>query len=242
MCQASRWGGYRGRWLHGRIWMEIEGQDIDIKEQIGHNVSYMKKPVGVTQSHAFWRLKRLRELKGITLEELAARTGLTKSYLSKVERGVSVPSISTALRVAEAFETGVGDLFGVTASNNDFVVVRRDERKPFSRKGANTGYRYEAIAPGQTHGLFEAFVVHPPFEEPPDYKRSQHPGHEMLFVVKGRIDVTFPHTSVKLAAGDCMVFGGQLPHRVLSVRPQRAEALVVVTGDTATPHQRETKN
>lgn len=195
----------------------------------------MKKSAGITHSHAFWRLKRLRELKGITLEELAARTGLTKSYLSKVERGVSVPSVSTALRLAEAFETGVADLFGVTVSNNDFVVVRKDERKPFSRKGATNGYRYEAIAPGQTHGLFEAFVVHPPFEEPPDYKRSQHPGHEMLFVVKGRVDVLLPHTSVKLSAGDSMVFSGRMPHRVLSVRPQRAEALVVITSEKGQP-------
>src|SRR3970040_297660 len=116
----------------------------------------MNKHAGVAQSHAFWRRKGLREIKGIPLEELAARTGLTKSYLSKVERGVSVPSVSTALRVAEAFETGVGDLFGVTTSNNDFVVVGKDERKPFSRKGATIGYRYEAIAPGQTHGVFEA--------------------------------------------------------------------------------------
>lgn len=196
----------------------------------------MKKSAGSARSHAFWRLKRLRELKGITLEELAARTGLTRSYLSKVERGVSVPSISTALRVAEAFETGVGDLFGVTASNDDFVVVRKGERKPFSRKGANTGYRYEAIAPGQTHGLSEAFVVHPPFDEPPDYKRSHHPGHEMVFVVKGRVDFTFPHTSVRLSAGDSMVFSGRMPHRVLSVRPQRAEMLVVVTSDKEQPH------
>lgn len=205
------------------------------KDKLGHNVSYMKKSAGVTHSHAFWRLKRLRELKGITLEELAARTGLTKSYLSKVERGVSVPSVSTALRLAEAFETGVADLFGVTVSNNDFVVVRKDDRKPFSRKGATNGYRYEAIAPGQTHGLFEAFVVHPPFEEPPDYKRSQHPGHEMLFVVKGKVDVLLPHTSVKLSAGDSMVFSGRMPHRVLSVRPQRAEALVVITSEKEHP-------
>ena len=195
----------------------------------------MKKSAGITHSHAFWRLKRLREIKGITLEELAVRTGLTKSYLSKVERGVSVPSVSTALRLAEAFETGVGDLFGVTVSNNDFVVVRRDERKPFSRKGATVGYRYEAIAPGQTGGLFEAFVVHPAFEEPPDYKKSQHSGHEMLFVVKGRVNVIFPHTSVKLSAGDSLVFSGRMPHRVLSVRPQRAEALVVVTSEREHP-------
>ena len=195
----------------------------------------MKKTVRALHPHAFWRLKRLREIKGATLEELADRTGLTKSYLSKVERGVSVPSISTALRIAEAFETGVGDLFGVTASNDDFVVVRRDERKPFSPKGANTGFRYEAIALGQTRGLFEAFVVHPPFEEPPDYKRSQHSGQEIMFVVKGKVDVTFPHTSVKLSAGDCMVFSGRMPHRVLSVRPQRSEVLVVITSEQSPP-------
>ena len=197
----------------------------------------MNKSAGTTDSHAFWRVKRLRELKGVTLEELAARTGLTKSYLSKVERGVSVPSISTALKIAEAFETGVGDLFGVSASNSDFVVVRREERKPFSRKGANSGFRYEAITPGQTHGLFEAFVDHPPFVEPPGYKRAQHPGQEMVFVVKGRIEIAFPHNSVKLAAGDCIVFSGQLPHRLLSLRPQRAEALVIVTNEREMPQQ-----
>ena len=189
-----------------------------------------------TDSHAFWRLKRLRELKGLTLEDLAARTGLTKSYLSKVERGVSVPSIATALQVAKAFEVGVGDLFGVTASKNDFVVVRKKERKPFNRKGVNAGRsRYEAIAPGQAHGLFEAIIDHPPFEEPPGYKRAQHSGQEMVFVVKGRIHIAFPHNSVRLGAGDCIVFSGQVPHRLLSIRPQRAEALVIVTKDEEPP-------
>jgi transcriptional regulator with XRE-family HTH domain len=185
--------------------------------------------------HAFWRLKRLRELKGVTLEQLADQTSLTKSYLSKVERGVSVPSIATALKLAEAFDVGVGDLFGVGTPNSDFVVVRKTERKPFSRKGGNSKSRYEAIAPGQTHGLFEAFVDHPPFEEPPGYKRAQHAGQEMIFVVKGAVDVAFPHTSVQLGTGDCIVFGGQVPHRVLSVRPQRAEALIVITIDREHP-------
>lgn len=188
-----------------------------------------------TESHAFWRVKRLRQLKGVTLEELAARTGLTKSYLSKVERGASVPSIATALKVAKAFDVGVGDLFGVGAPNTDFVVVRKDERKPFSRKGRSAEYHYEAIAPVQVHGLFEAFVVQPPFEQPPGYTKGQHPGQEMVFVIKGRIEASFPHSSVKLAAGDCIVFSGRMPHRLLSMRPQRAEALVIVTSDKEHP-------
>ena len=195
----------------------------------------MKKRVRVAGQHAFWRLKRLRELKGVTLEQLAGRTALTKSYLSKVERGVSVPSIATALKIADAFEVGVGDLFGATATSNDFVVVRKNARKPFPGRAAKAGHHYEAIAPGQTHGLFETFVDHPPFEVPPNYKKAQHRGQEMIFVVKGRVDVGFPHTSVKLASGDCMVFNGQLPHRVISLKPQRAEILVIVTSGKEQP-------
>src|SRR6185436_15245419 len=119
------------------------------------------------ESHAFWRLKRLRELKGVTLEELAKKTGITKSYLSKVERGISVPSIATALKLAEAFEVGVGELFGVNTQANDYSVVRKNQRKPFSRRGQKAGYYYESIAPGLTPGQFEAFIMHPPREEPP---------------------------------------------------------------------------
>src|SRR3954471_16621257 len=109
-----------------------------------------------TKSHAFWRLKQLRELKGITLEELATGTGLTKSYLSKVERGVSMPSIDTALKLSDALHLGVGQLFGVDAQGQDYAVVRKSERKPFKRKGQRTGDRFEAIATGLTPNPFEA--------------------------------------------------------------------------------------
>ncbi|MFL6571740.1 MAG: cupin domain-containing protein, partial [Burkholderiales bacterium] len=66
------------------------------------------------------------------------------------------------------------------------------------------------------------------------HKKVQHRGQELLFVVKGRIDIAFPHGSVRLGAGDCIVFGGQTPHRVLSLPPTRAEMLVIVTHDADT--------
>ena len=198
----------------------------------------MKKQSAVPDTHAFWRIKRLRELKGITLDQLAERAGLTKSFLSKVERGVSVPSIATALKVADAFGVGVGSLFGANEAENDFTVVRRQERKPFGRRpGEKAGHRYESITPGLAHGLFEAFVDHPPFEVPADYKNAQHRGQEMVFVVSGGIEVAFPYTALKLGAGDCIVFNGQLPHRILSLKPKRAEILVIVTSDNPAAEQ-----
>lgn len=207
------------------------GQAIDEQRKIGHSVSYMKSDPTKSNTHAFWRLKRLRELKGVTLEELAKRTVLTKSYLSKVERGMSVPSIATALKLADAFDVDVGELFGKGGVERDFVVVRKNERKPFGGRNSKAGQRNEAIAPGQAHGLYEAFVTYPPFSEPRGYQPAEHRGHEMMFVVRGRVDVAFPNTSVKLEEGDSMVFSGHIPHRILSLRPKRAEILVFVANE-----------
>ena len=183
-------------------------------------------------SHAFWRLKRLREIKGVTLEELARKASLTKSYLSKVERGISVPSIAAALKLAEAFGVSVGDLFGVDAQVNDFSVVRKDQRKPFSRKGRSGGaFYYEAIAPSLAPGNFEAFIMHPPLTLAPTRPKVSHGGQEMIFVLKGRVEVRFPHTSARLSAGDTIVFHGQLPHTIISLGRGGAETLVIITNE-----------
>ncbi|NWD03163.1 helix-turn-helix transcriptional regulator, partial [Pseudomonas sp. P7779] len=48
------------------------------------------------------RLKILRKKLGVTLESLAEKSGMTKSYLSKVERGLNTPSIAAALKLAKA--------------------------------------------------------------------------------------------------------------------------------------------
>ena len=200
-----------------------------------------------SEPHAFWRLKRLRDLKSLTLEQLASRTGLTKSYLSKVERGRSVPSIATAMKLAQAFDVAVGDLFGIGGDANDFVIVRKHQRKPFNRRaGESAGYHYEAIAPGVRHGLFEAFVMQPPFNRSSVRDTFEHGGEEMLFVLKGKIELSLPNHKVMLDAGDCIVFDGHLPHHSCSVGNQQAEALVIVTSDKAglgavVPKQRRRK-
>ncbi|MGD7085980.1 helix-turn-helix domain-containing protein, partial [Ralstonia pseudosolanacearum] len=70
------------------------------------------------------RLKPLRKDRGWTLEVLAERTGLTKSYLSKVERGLSVPSIAVAMKLAGALGVPAETLFGEPAAASAITVVR----------------------------------------------------------------------------------------------------------------------
>src|SRR3546814_16868364 len=79
-----------------------------------------------------FRLKALRRQYQFSLEQLSQRTGLTKSYLSTLERGVSEPSISTVLKLAQAYEIGVSQLIGTGEGGESeaISVVRRNERAP----------------------------------------------------------------------------------------------------------------
>lgn len=69
-------------------------------------------------------LRPVRRQRGLTLEALAAQTGLTKSYLSKIERGQSTPSIAVALKVARALDVDVGRLFSDEAAREKIAVER----------------------------------------------------------------------------------------------------------------------
>jgi transcriptional regulator with XRE-family HTH domain len=92
------------------------------------------------------RIAFLRRQRGISLEELAQKSGLTKSFLSKLERGLSVPSISTAMALAKAFGLTVGQLVGEQEYDGAICVVRKGDRRSFMRRGSEIGYDYEMLA------------------------------------------------------------------------------------------------
>ncbi|WP_176518415.1 helix-turn-helix domain-containing protein, partial [Pseudomonas faucium] len=76
------------------------------------------------------RLKLLRKKLGITLEVLADKAGMTKSYLSKVERGLNTPSIAAALKLARALNVNVEELFAEEqAGQGRYSLVRQGERQ-----------------------------------------------------------------------------------------------------------------
>ena len=76
------------------------------------------------------RLKLLRKKLGMTLEMLAEKTGMTKSYLSKVERGLNTPSIAAALKLARALNVNVEELFAEEqAGQSRYSLVRHGQRQ-----------------------------------------------------------------------------------------------------------------
>jgi transcriptional regulator with XRE-family HTH domain len=174
------------------------------------------------------RIAFLRKQRTLTLDQLANVSGLTKSYLSKVERGLSVPSISTAMKIAQSLELSVGQLLGETQYQDAISIVRSDERPSFMRGGSSSGYDYEMLAPGKQYKMMEPFIMKPPLTFQDD-RRFNHSGQEIIFVLSGQMEIEFGGVHHKLGKGDCAYFDAHVPHRSRSLNGKIAEALVVVT-------------
>ncbi|WP_414449173.1 helix-turn-helix domain-containing protein [Burkholderia sp. 22PA0099] len=176
----------------------------------------------------------LRKQLGLSLQDLADRTALTKSYLSKVERGLNTPSIATAMKLAGALSVDVNQLFSVAQGEEPVTVVRVADRVPVAQGGEDGGNadqpRYAILSPRGGHAGLVPFMISPPAEfEASDYK--EHEGEEFLFVHRGKVEIDFADHKVTLSVGDAVHFNARIPHRIRSLGAQQAEVLLVVGAD-----------
>ncbi|AZK97813.1 cupin domain-containing protein [Streptomyces sp. SID5473] len=183
------------------------------------------------------RVRQLRKERLMTLDVLAERAGVTKSYLSKVERGHSVPSIAVGASLARALDVPLDTLFTDAEEVSDVTVTRAGDRQPLT-SGEEPGSRYEGIALRAGTKRMTPFMLYPPHDADPLPFRD-HPGEEFLFVHEGEIELYFPAKSVTLGPGDSAYFKATAPHKVGSLGTERAAVLLLVCDDRdapGTPH------
>jgi transcriptional regulator with XRE-family HTH domain len=170
------------------------------------------------------RLRVLRQEREMTLDGLAELTGLDKGYISRLERGLKNPSIATVLRLSEALEVPVAELFGERLAEHAVRVTRAPDRLPLADAGASA-HGIEALS--RDGAALEAFILHPAAEFSAD-GHAEHAGEELFFVLHGTIELRFADRGFVLEPGDCAQFPGHLPHRIRRVGPEPASALVAV--------------
>lgn len=173
------------------------------------------------------RLKTLRTEAGLSLSELALRSGLTKGFLSQVERGKRVPSIGRLLKVASALRQPVSSFFASAQEAEPVSIVRRNERRPFAPDGSRGDTNYEALTYKRPNNILEAFIM----RLPSTAERRQfmdHAGEEFVFVLRGRVELRLKDRRYTLRPGDCSHFDSSIPHIHYSTGRRQAEALVVI--------------
>lgn len=146
------------------------------------------------------RLRRVRTQRGITLTELAAATGISKSTLSRLEAGQRKPSLELLLPIAHAHQVPLDELVGAPD-----VGDPRIRPKPRVRKG-----RVVVPLTRQPSGMHAWKVIIPPERTEPELRT--HEGYEWLYVLAGRLRLILRDHDITMGPGEVAEFDTQVPH------------------------------
>ena len=159
------------------------------------------------------RIRMAREWKGVTIDEVALKTGIEKGELAKAEAGeVSLP-LGSLIRIANTLSLRLADI--IDRGREPYTVVREGQGRPLHRYGGSSssyGYSYESLAPNKKGKAMEPFLVtlYPNDTLVP----SSHEGQEFLFVLEGEIEVTIEGKSNVLRHGDAIYYDSLDQHLV----------------------------
>jgi len=168
------------------------------------------------------RVRGERLARGMTLEELAERSGVSTAHLSRLESGDRQPSLAALLGVAAGLGVPVSALLEEPGERGPGTVVRGAEA-PFYE---GEGFRFQPLVPeAGPEGLAAVRLVFPADRTDPEHRR--HEGEEWLYVLKGRLRLTLGGESTVLGPGDAAYFDAMLPHAFDVLGGEDAEVLCV---------------
>jgi len=177
------------------------------------------------------KIKQLRQERGLSLVDLAAKTGFTKGYISKVENSKKSPPVSTLITISNALRVSLPNIFSDEENKTSITVVKKSERKMMARDGTAFGYSYEPLALGYPDRRMEPYILTLPVR-PKGQGIFQHKGQELLFVLEGTMHFTHGETELIVEQGDCIYFDAGVPHFGASQGSKETKCLMVIYSES----------
>jgi transcriptional regulator with XRE-family HTH domain len=176
------------------------------------------------------RVRALREAMGLSLRELAVRSGVSAPMLSQVERGETSPTLAVASRIAAGLDLSLSQLLRLDEGGT-VTVVRRGGRRAGGAR--SRGHRYEVLTPpipGQraevSLHVLEPGAVTASADDPPMHE----PGaRETAVVLEGSLTLHCDGGRHDLAQGDSVTFDSDLPHHFENPGASPTRFLAVVS-------------
>jgi transcriptional regulator with XRE-family HTH domain len=169
------------------------------------------------------RLRSLRNTLGLSLDELAARTNLSPSTISRVETGKRTISLDILLPLATALQVGLDALLDVRS--DDDVVIRPTPN--------NSGERTTWMLSRPTGSTIALKMRIEPAHRPEEQR--VHPGHDWFFVIAGRVRLLLGEREITVQAGEAAEFATMTPHAFTAIDGP-AELIMIFDRDGQRAH------
>lgn len=181
------------------------------------------------------KVKQLRLKRGLTLQAVSDRTGLSKPSLSQIENNDGAPPIATLIKISHALGVKIGYFFQDAPDQQRLVVVRRAARLEIKKlnhadRYAGIGYRYESLAHPMIDKQMEPFIVEIDPLEVDQIPYNTHNGEEFIFVLNGRLEFRSAEQVIELGPEDSIYFDSSISHGLRGLGGQARIMVVVFAG------------
>jgi mannose-6-phosphate isomerase-like protein (cupin superfamily) len=164
----------------------------------------------------------------MTLQDVAVMTGYSKALISRIENDSVSPSINSLVKIAEALDIKLYELFAVVEGSSP-VIVKKKNRSAQALSGGKV--KAEGLSDGnEDNKLAPIIMTFDPGADVSDGTLKTHGGEEWWHVLKGKLEAVVGENRYDLGEGDSIYLKSSSPHQVRNPAKAKATALVLVTG------------
>ncbi len=157
------------------------------------------------------RVRELRRERGLTLQGLAEKSGVSRAMISKLERGEKNPTLVIAARLAEGLEVTLSQLAGME-ERREVIVVPKDRR--MTMRDPETGFERQLLSPSFAgRGLEFVRNVIPEGATSGEFPPHKKGAEEYIVVERGRMLAVLGGEEHLLEEGDSLYFEADVAHR-----------------------------
>ncbi|MEW6630518.1 MAG: XRE family transcriptional regulator [Pseudomonadota bacterium] len=158
-------------------------------------------------------VRALRKKLGITVADLATTTGLSLGMLSKIENGITSPSLTTLKSLSHALGVPLTAFFRSFEEERKAVFVKAGSGVDVERRGTRAGHQYTLLG----HIGSDTSVVVEPYlitltEDSDVFPTFQHDGMEFLYMLEGEVVYRHGSNLYRMTPGDSLFFDADAPH------------------------------
>ncbi|MDP4108530.1 MAG: XRE family transcriptional regulator [Bacillota bacterium] len=173
------------------------------------------------------RLKAIREISEMSIEELAEKIGMQAGEYEKYESGNAEIPVSILYDVSGILKVSMTELLtGGSAKLHIYSLVRKDRGITVER---NEAYKYQNLAYSFAGRKIEPLLVTVPVDEADaPYYLNKHPGHEYHYCLEGSFKIMIDKHELTINEGDSIYFDSHFPHGMKANGNKPAKILVIV--------------
>jgi len=175
------------------------------------------------------QVREFRAKLNMTVADLSKQAGLSTGMLSKIENGVTSPSLSTLQALAAALNVPITAFFRKFEEQRDATFVKAGEGLTIERRGSRAGHQYQLL--GHSMGS-RSFSVEPYLVTMSDgadiHPVFQHEGMEFIYLLEGEVDYRHGRNLYPLKPGDSLFFDADSPHGPEELKKLPARMLSVI--------------